>query len=295
MCLVAGTLIWTDRGQVPIEEVADSDRVWTRLGWAPVDWAGKTTDAPVLTTVTHSGGEIRCTVWHRIWTQNRGFVPASLVRPSDILLVDANAPLSAVASPTVAAGTPRWRPATTRVDAGFCTGPSGRITTAPSRTGSSSTISTTTRPTTIRAISLPFPTESIDATMWQKIDADSSRGDLMNALLTPGACGATASPVLSVATTAVQSSAAPTCGRDGAAVPAGASTGATEPVYDIKVADGYLHEFFANGILVHNTEWVPLDPRSPSPNRGDAMVYGGTNVTKAGVRASVGSPLRLVV
>lgn len=292
-CLVAGTLIQTDRGQVPIEDVTARDRVWTRLGWAPVDWAGKTMDASLLTTVTHSGGAIRCTRWHRIWTQNRGFVPAALVQPSDLLVVSASAMPAATASPTVAAGTRRWTTATTEGSSDCCTVSCGAITTGPSPMGSSSTTSTMIRPTTGPTTSLPFPPTSMDATMWRMIEEDSSGGRLMNALLAPSACGASVSPVLSVATTAARSTPAPTCGHGGAVGDAGGSTGGTEPVYDIKVADGHLHEFFANGILVHNTQWVPGETKD-SPDRLDALVWAVISLTtrQKGVTFTIGRHLR---
>ena len=47
------------------------------------------------------------------------------------------------------------------------------------------------------------------------------------------------------------------------------STGISEPVYDLTVAED--HEFFANGLLVHNCTWQPTDPLSPG--RIDASVY----------------------
>lgn len=50
---------------------------------------------------------------------------------------------------------------------------------------------------------------------------------------------------------------------------------AIEPVYDIKVRDGYAHEFYANGVLVHNCNWVPKSRggKDPSPNDIDALVW----------------------
>lgn len=42
-----------------------------------------------------------------------------------------------------------------------------------------------------------------------------------------------------------------------------------EPVYDLTVEDA--HEFFAEGLLVHNCGWQPDDP--DSPGRIDASVY----------------------
>jgi hypothetical protein len=43
------------------------------------------------------------------------------------------------------------------------------------------------------------------------------------------------------------------------------------PVYNLMISEGWLPEFFANGILVHNCTWTPeLDW---SPDRLDAMVW----------------------
>ena len=41
------------------------------------------------------------------------------------------------------------------------------------------------------------------------------------------------------------------------------------PVFNLMVED--VHEFYANGILVHNCEWVPGEP---SPDRLDSLVWG---------------------
>ena len=42
-----------------------------------------------------------------------------------------------------------------------------------------------------------------------------------------------------------------------------------EPVFNLTVEDS--HEFFANGVLVHNCTWLPDDVLSP--DRMDAMVW----------------------
>jgi len=49
-----------------------------------------------------------------------------------------------------------------------------------------------------------------------------------------------------------------------------ASTRSVEPVYDITVGGG-AHEFFANGVLVHNCTFLPGS--TDSPGRIDASVY----------------------
>lgn len=51
-------------------------------------------------------------------------------------------------------------------------------------------------------------------------------------------------------------------------------SGGSVPVYDLTVADGYLPEFFADGVLVHNcTSWV-YGEAGYSPDRMDAAVQG---------------------
>ncbi|HEY7198949.1 MAG TPA: phage terminase large subunit, partial [Candidatus Dormibacteraeota bacterium] len=75
-CLVAGTLVWTDRGDVPIEDVAAGDRVMTRRGWRTVLAAGMTNpDAPVMTVEFDDGRSLTATSRHPLfvlgvgWTQ----------------------------------------------------------------------------------------------------------------------------------------------------------------------------------------------------------------------------------
>ena len=48
------------------------------------------------------------------------------------------------------------------------------------------------------------------------------------------------------------------------------------PVYDLTVEDGYLPEFYADGVLVHNCFWTP--DSGTSPDRMDALVWGLTEL-----------------
>jgi hypothetical protein len=52
--------------------------------------------------------------------------------------------------------------------------------------------------------------------------------------------------------------------------------GKPKPVYNLKVAEGHLPEFFANGVLVHNCQWT--QDSGESPDRMDALVWGLTEV-----------------
>ena len=66
-CFVAGTLVTTERGQVPIEQVKVGDRVLTHRGrWQRVTKAGKTGDSETVRVVGR-GGTIRCTPDHQFW------------------------------------------------------------------------------------------------------------------------------------------------------------------------------------------------------------------------------------
>ncbi len=80
-CLVAGTLIWTDCGPVPVEQVKMGDRVLSqdpqtgRLACKPVL---KTTVRPAGPLVQFGAGteSIRCSGGHPFWVSGRGWVKA---------------------------------------------------------------------------------------------------------------------------------------------------------------------------------------------------------------------------
>ena len=74
----------------------------------------------------------------------------------------------------------------------------------------------------------------------------------------------------------------------------GVRTTTPVPVYNLMVADGYLPEFYANGILVHNCTWVPEDTPTKSPDRVDAAVHLHAYFTKRFGRSptAVGSPFK---
>ena len=85
-CFVAGTLIWTDRGQVPIEQVNICDRIMTRSGWKLVRWAWMSGfDKRVVVARFSNGTEIACTPNHKFWTQ-RGFISIDAIRYDDEIL-----------------------------------------------------------------------------------------------------------------------------------------------------------------------------------------------------------------
>jgi hypothetical protein len=87
-CLPGDTLILTDRGQVPIRDVALSDQVMTRRGLAPLTFSGVTKYATELIEIKTASTSLRCTANHPIWIPSiNEFVPAENVRHGDLLLL----------------------------------------------------------------------------------------------------------------------------------------------------------------------------------------------------------------
>lgn len=84
-CFVAGTLITTEQGDVPIERVRIGDKVLTRQGYKVVTICGITDLHAKTNTVKFSDGTLlRCTPNHLIHTHN-GFVRLDELSYSDII------------------------------------------------------------------------------------------------------------------------------------------------------------------------------------------------------------------
>lgn len=89
-CIAEGSLIYTDRGEIPVEEVTTSDHVLTRAGWKRVLWAGVTGESRAVVQIRAGGYSLSCTPDHLIYTITRGFIPAESVTEDDVLLCIAN-------------------------------------------------------------------------------------------------------------------------------------------------------------------------------------------------------------
>lgn len=86
-CLVAGTLVYTENGSVPIEKVLAGDHVLTRQGYKQVmqSWKTKEVDQGELAaTVFEANGAILIgTKDHPVWTDNRGWAPLESLTEND--------------------------------------------------------------------------------------------------------------------------------------------------------------------------------------------------------------------
>ena len=277
-CFVAGTLVQTEAGLKSIEDVRVGDRVLTRQGYKRVKKAWLTKYVDGVTSVTFSNGStLTGTGGHRVWTDNRGWVPldeldacdynTSITQGGDIWLHAGARPVCRTRSTlsTTASLTPVGPVAsTTRRTAGTkcrsgitpkrCTKQSGVLIGGSSPTGMTFTTSTAT--TTI--MSSKTWGCSLAAIMPSTTTASQSSTRHRPLRFTTSESESSSGPVLPISRTLANSAAANSsrgvfCPPH--TVPSGAVrspvTTAGVPVYDLEVEDA--HEFFANGILVHNS------------------------------------------
>jgi len=87
-CFVAGTMIETIGGPVPIEKIKKGDLVLTRGGYRPVLDGGPTEVAQTYELVFDNGARLTCTANHPIWTENRGWTRADELRHEDICVTN---------------------------------------------------------------------------------------------------------------------------------------------------------------------------------------------------------------
>lgn len=83
-CFPANTLITTNNGKIPIQDVKIGDLVLTRKGYKKVQWSGISKYVDRLTVAKFDNGiELKATADHRIWTNNRGWVRLDSLRSYD--------------------------------------------------------------------------------------------------------------------------------------------------------------------------------------------------------------------
>ena len=90
-CLVAGTMIATESGEKPIEQIKKGDMVLTRIGYRMVREAKRTGEnMRVMTLRTSKGRMIEATPEHRIYIDAKGWVMIDKLCPCDTLVCVVN-------------------------------------------------------------------------------------------------------------------------------------------------------------------------------------------------------------
>ena len=280
MCLSAGTLVATLRGDVPIEQIKTGDFALTRRGFRPVLWTGCTGSKNTLTVQTVIG-DISCTGSHplAIIQENLSWKKARDARPGDRILCRgklsgsassfgerntigqamaiSKRPILAAVGSFIAMSmrliTERFRPPITSIMAIGIDQIMIPQTYSPSLQGS---ISGFTDQAVLGWSLLPKKAQR------EKKNGAGERRIRKFALNADdhsrrGATGPSFVPE-NVGTSVIT-----------AITP----NGIAEPVYNLHVADS--PEFFANGLLVHNCSYVP---GAKSPNRMDALVFAMTDL-----------------
>lgn len=276
LCLAAGTLVTTLLGDIPVEDVIAGDQVLTRDGWRAVSWSGCTGNRRLVTVRTDDGRTLRCTADHPIHIEGRGFVPAGEVHTADIITI-CHSRSGGPSSTSTASATSSKTTATTARAAlaavASCIETSTRLLTALFRRAPRSITATTIAQTTIR----PTWKLSAEATT-SSPTVVAVRGPNRATCARPS--GVTSGPGVSPARWSAPSAGLPSIplvfGHGFAracVVSVTEESGLPEPVFDLTVEDA--HEFFANGILVHNCTWKPGED---SPDRLDARVWALTEL-----------------
>lgn len=84
-CVYGNDLVSTARGEVPIKDVTTDDWVWTRKGYRRVLQSWMVGEAEVI-SVKINGRILTATPDHRVWTDNRGWVPLGGLNEFDMIM-----------------------------------------------------------------------------------------------------------------------------------------------------------------------------------------------------------------
>jgi hypothetical protein len=280
-CVSGDTLILTERGNIPICDVTSDDRVMTRNGWAELDWVG-VTGVSKLVRVKFDGGHLDCTKNHPIFNGKK-FVGANELESGKInvwrvklnentLNSTALNILSARKMGITKSAHENKKESNQASTIGTC----GSFSSDRSRREIIYT--TLTKTQTI----MQFPTLNVSHQKNTRLSTQEEDGvaqHLSGEARTSKRCGLINRTKITSAYNAVANlnqmqpkpSCVPVC------VKAVTTTESIEIVYNLQTAKGYLPEFVANGILVHNCNWNSFDTKMKSPNRMDALC-GALNV-----------------
>jgi len=284
MCLSKGTLIETRRGQIPIEFVKENDEVMTRDGYAPVEWAGVTGTTSSFVEIDSGGSILRATKEHPIWLETtQEFVPAKNVHHSSFLRK--SPAWESMGNPLHGEGaygaTQNKDITEIQKQEGCCTGLFMKPISAPFLRGLMFITKTKTRATTQLKTWFCSQEQSTQQSMTQKVGTSNLMALCMKKFVNN--VGLIFKPHGPTEANFAQTNA----NKKHSKLESGIKQirelrlFQDEPVYNIKVKDGFLPEFFANGILVHNC----------SVSRLPSVIL--TGISPSGLNASSDGEIRI--
>ena len=283
MCLSKGTLVRAKRGWVPIESITIRDEVLTRHGYAPVEWAGVTNYATEFVEIQTESSTLLATEDHPLWSASKNdFVSAKNVGVSHLLRK--NPEWESMGSQSLGAGVCGATRAkgTTGIQklAASCIAFFGKRTLDQSPRGLTCTIETAMELITGWKTWSYCRAQTTPPSMRQR------GGDCLLGSLSPFRVSGAEnrlSQLFRTALNTVQGLVKRLYTDKNATVQSvrRIKLAAPEPVYNLKVADGFLPEFYANGLLVHNC----------SVSRMPAIVL--TGISPSGLNASSDGEIRI--
>lgn len=310
-CFPAGTVITAERGDVPIETLGLSDRVWTRQGWKPVDAVFSGGVKPTVMIHLADGGTLQATPDHRVWV-NGDFRQASDVRYGDMMRTCPVVPRTTSALARYGRGIAALfrRAGTSIIETVTGRIMSSQIWSACRRDGISNIMPSIVRwyrssaisagPTfDPRSLRLSFAATTVNLhiavpamlTTWD-VYANAAQRSGAIAMSPLGSALAvvnlvpTCAPVpLMPAGTVADSSSPRTGARSGAACAVvSVQDGPYVQVYNITVRDA--HEYFANGLLVSNCRYGAMSRPTPTAILRTAPIGGVGKLMREAMRAN---------
>lgn len=278
MCVSAGTMVETDNGQVAIENMTEGYKVLTRNGYAPVEWVGVTGKANKLVRIESGDSCLLATEEHPVWSEEKqDFVLAKSVSHSTRLR---KSPGWASMENQLHGGEgygAQLKPDTTEIQrqVDCCIECYGKLTSDQSLQARRSITETKTDSIIRSEISKSSRELNTQQSMTQKDGFCSCK---MQSCIALNAEESTKQYGL-IEQNIVGAPAKLGRGEEETRVSV-VELDSVVPVYNLKVADGYLPEFYANGILVHNC----------SVSRIPAMIL--TGISPSGLNASSEGEIR---
>lgn len=276
-CLPAGTMIHTSTGYRPIEKIKAGELVLTRQGYKPVVWSGLTKYVTKLVTIKTSGGNsVTATPEHRIWTVENGWLPFDSVNDCRYTMhicqkahqgtkQQKPSPSTESFTGAILANTILKPSDGTRLKRKtgliHCIGRFGDFTMEKFRRAMMCITRTRTNPTTPLRTSNASPARSITVFIMHLLSGTKPRQQRPCLQPTEKSNGIT-NPSKNISVLCVELGLNQEAAESQCIVQANAVKVPICPVYDLEVQDA--HEFFANGVLVHNSS-VPT-PENPDPD-----------------------------